>query len=348
MSTNSVNVAIVGATGVVGREMLEILEERNFPYSNLRLLASAKSAGQVVETQNGEYVIEELTENSFKEVDIALFSAGASVSEKYGPIARSTGCIVIDNSSFFRMNEEIPLIVPEVNSRVLREYIQNLKEGEGAIIANPNCSTIQLAVVLNPLHKKIGLKRVVVSTYQSVSGAGKQGLDELWDQTLAIFNQTDLTVAKFSKQIAFNVIPHCDVFLDSGYTKEEVKVIKETRKILDIPNLKITATAVRVPVFSCHSESVNVELQSALSADECRSLLQASPGIIVLDNPSQSEYPHAIDLSGTDATYVGRIREDESVDNGLNFWVVADNLRKGAALNAVQIAEIVLSTQQPH
>ncbi len=348
MSTNSVNVAIVGATGVVGREMLEILEERNFPYSNLRLLASSRSAGQVVETQNGEYVIEELNEDSFKEVDIALFSAGGSVSEKFAPIARDAGCIVIDNSSFFRMHEEIPLIVPEVNSRVLREYIQNLSEGQGAIIANPNCSTVQLAVVLNPLQKKVGLKRVVVSTYQSVSGAGKEGLDELWDQTLAIFNQSDIKVNKFSKQIAFNVIPHCDVFLDNGYTKEEIKVILETRKILEVPDLKITATAVRVPVFSCHSEAVNIEFNSPLNADDCRTLLQSSPGIIVLDNPSQGEYPHALDLSGTDATYVGRIREDESVENGLNLWIVADNLRKGAALNAVQIAEIVLSTQQPH
>lgn len=348
MDTNSVNIAVVGATGVVGREMMEILEERNFPYSNLKLLASAKSAGQVVETDKGEHTIEELTEDSFKDVDIALFSAGASVSEKYGPIARDSGCIVIDNSSFFRMHEDIPLIVPEVNSRVLREHLQGLKKGQGAIIANPNCSTIQLAVVLHPLQKQAGLKRVVVSTYQSVSGAGKQGLDELWDQTLAIFNQGELTIEKFSKQIAFNVIPHCDLFMDDGYTKEEVKVIKESRKILELPDLKITATAVRVPVFSCHSEAVNIEFDRPLSADECRSVLQASPGIVVLDDPSKAEYPHAIDLSGTDATYVGRIREDASVPYGVNLWVVADNLRKGAALNAIQIAEIILSTQQPH
>jgi aspartate-semialdehyde dehydrogenase len=348
MTESGVRVAIVGATGVVGREMIEVLEERQFPYSSLKLLASERSAGQVVELNDGELTIEEVKEDSFNDVDIALFSAGAKVSEIYCPIAAKSGAIVIDNSSFFRLHENVPLIVPEVNSRILRETVQNLKEGEGTIIANPNCSTIQLVVVLKPLLESVGINRVVVSTYQSVSGAGKQGIDELWDQSLSIFNQAETKVEKFSKQIAFNVIPHCDLFLDNGYTKEEMKVISESRKILNNKDLKITVTAVRVPVFSCHSESVNIEFAKAFSAQEVRDLLSKSAGIVVLDDPTQGIYPTAIDLAGTDATYVGRIREDESVTSGVNLWIVADNLRKGAALNAVQIAELVLSTQRPH
>lgn len=348
MDQREVSVAIVGATGVVGREMLEVLEERQFPYSELKLLASERSAGETVELGDKEYVVEQISEESFEGVDIALFSAGAKVSETFGPVARDKGAIVIDNSSFFRMDPKVPLIVPEVNNRFLREHLQGLSPKQGTIIANPNCSTIQLVVVLSPLSKAAGLKRVVVSTYQSVSGAGKQGMDELWDQTLALFNQEELKVEKFSKQIAFNVIPHCDLFLENGYTKEEMKVIQESRKILALPELKITATAARVPVFSCHSESVNIEFDKPLSVEEVRSVLRDSLGIVVLDDPTRGEYPNAAELAGTDATYVGRIREDSSVSNGINLWIVADNLRKGAALNAVQIAEIVLSAQRPH
>ncbi len=343
-----ITLAIVGATGVVGREMIEVIEERQFPYSELRLLASQRSAGEIIEVGEKEYAVEEVTEASFDGIDIALFSAGAKVSEKFAPIAKSKGAVVIDNSSFFRMHEEIPLIVPEVNTRLLREHLHNLGSRDGTIIANPNCSTIQLAVVLNPLHKAAGIERVVVSTYQSVSGAGKKGMDELWDQSLAVFNQEEVKVEKFSKQIAFNVLPHCDLFMDNGYTREEMKVINESRKILDIPDLKITATAARVPVFSCHSESVNITFKNPLSAAQAREVLQTSPGLVVLDNVFPIEYPSAAELAGTDATFVGRVREDESVTNGLNLWIVADNLRKGAALNAVQIAEIVLGSMRPH
>lgn len=348
MDHREVSVAIVGATGVVGREMIEVLEERQFPYSALTLLASERSAGEVIELGDKEFTVQAIGPDSFKGIDIALFSAGAKVSEQYGPIAKESGAIVIDNSSFFRMHPDVPLVVPEVNNRHLREHLQKLGTKEGTIIANPNCSTIQLVVVLKPLFNAVGIKRVVISTYQSVSGAGKQGMDELWDQTLAVFNQEELKIEKFSKQIAFNVLPHCDLFLENGYTKEEMKLVNESRKILGDDKLKITATSVRVPVFSCHSESVNVELEKPLSVEEARTLFQSSPGIVVLDDPTAGEYPNAAELAGTDATYVGRIRLDESVTNGLNLWIVADNLRKGAALNAVQIAEIVLSSQRPH
>ncbi|HMO19072.1 MAG TPA: aspartate-semialdehyde dehydrogenase [Oligoflexia bacterium] len=348
MDQREVSVAVVGATGVVGREMLEVLEERQFPYSQLKVLASSRSVGESVDFADKECIVEELSADSFDNVDIALFSAGAKVSETFGPVARDKGVIVIDNSSYFRMHDDVPLVVPEVNNRVLREHLQGLSPRQGTIIANPNCSTIQLAVVLSPLDRKFGLKRVVVSTYQSVSGAGKQGMDELWDQSLALFNQEEIKIEKFSKQIAFNVLPHCDLFLENGYTKEEMKVILESRKILKKKDLKITATSVRVPVFSCHSESVNIEFENPCSAENVRSVLRESQGIVVLDDPTRGEYPNAAELAGTDATYVGRIREDDSVASGVNLWIVADNLRKGAALNAVQIAEIVLSSQRPH
>lgn len=347
-SKNGINLAVIGASGVVGREMIEVIEERQFPYSELKLLASSRSAGEKVEVGDAEYTIEEISEDSFNDVDIALFSAGAKVSETFAPIAKEKGVIVIDNSSYFRMHKDIPLIVPEVNSRFLREHLQSIGENSGTIIANPNCSTIQLAVVLNPLNKEAEIERVVVSTYQSVSGAGKQGMDELWDQSLAVFNQEELKIEKFSKQIAFNVLPHCDLFMDNGYTREEMKVINETRKILSMPELKITATAARVPVFSCHSESVNISFKKPITAARAREVLESSPGIVVLDTIYPIEYPSAAELAGTDATYVGRIREDESLAHGLNLWIVADNLRKGAALNAVQIAEIVLASKRPH
>lgn len=348
MIESGVNIAVVGATGVVGREIIEILEERQFPYSSLKVIASESSAGQVIELNDRELVIEAPTADSFKDIDIAFFSAGAKISEEYVPIAAKSGAIVIDNSSYFRLNKEVPLIVPEVNSRILREHLQELSENEGTIIANPNCSTIQLVVTLKPLIETAGLKRVVVSTYQAVSGAGRQGMDELWDQSLSIFNQSETKIEKFSKQIAFNVIPHCDLFMDNGYTREEVKVVNESRKILDLKDLKITVTAVRVPVFSCHSESVNIEFEKSFSAEKVREVLSKAPGLVVLDDPTEGVYPTAVDLAGTDATYVGRIREDDSVPHGVNLWIVADNLRKGAALNAVQIAELVLSIQRPH
>lgn len=345
---NDLCIAVVGATGAVGREMIDILESRGLPLDNIRLLASARSAGSVLDVGGIEVKVEELTADSFNGVDIALFSAGGSVSKEFGPIAAKAGAIVIDNSSAFRMDENIPLTVPEVNGQQLRERLRSLSEDQGLIIANPNCSTIQLVVVLKPLMDAVGLERVVVSTYQSVSGAGQQGMDELWDQCLSIFKQDEeLKQQKFPHQIAFNCIPHIDEFLDNGYTKEEVKVIKESRKILNNPDLRITCTAVRIPVFFSHSESVNIETTKPLSPAEAREILRSSPGVIVSDSPEEKVYPLAINAAGEDATFVGRIRADESLTNGLNMWVVADNVRKGAALNAVQIAEIVIAERFP-
>lgn len=342
------NVAVVGATGAVGREMVQVLQDRQFPVASLKPLASARSVGEEMMFGDDLVKVEELKENSFEGIDVALFSAGGSISQKFGPIAAEAGAVVIDNSSAFRMDTAIPLVVPEVNGKELRAFLKGLPEGKGAIIANPNCSTIQLVVALKPIQDRAGIRRVVVSTYQSVSGAGKAGMDELWNQTLGIFNQSEIEPKKFAHQIAFNCLPQIDVFTDSGYTKEEVKVINETRKIMGLPDLKITCTAVRVPVFSCHSESVNVQTEQPLSAVDCRKLLAESPGIVVMDDPNESHYPLPASLAGTDATYVGRIREDESCENGLNMWVVADNLRKGAALNAVQIAEIVFELRHSH
>ncbi len=341
MSNQDPTVAVVGATGAVGREMLNVLVERNFPVGKIRALASKRSAGDEVEFGSKNVKVEELTAESFDGVDIALFSAGGDISKEFAPHAVEAGAIVIDNSSAFRMETSVPLIVHEVNADVLRAHLSSLGTFEGSIIANPNCSTIQLVVVLKPIHERAGLRRVIVSTYQSVSGAGKQGMDELWEQTVSIVKQEDPEVKKFAHRIAFNCLPHCDVFLENGYTKEEMKVLHESRKILGVPDLRLTCTAVRVPVFSCHSEAVNVETESPLSAEDAKMLLGESPGIVLQDDPENNTYPLAAELIGTDATYVGRIREDESIENGLNMWIVADNLRKGAALNAVQIAEIV-------
>ncbi len=337
-------IAVVGATGAVGREMVSILHERQVPCRDLKLLASERSAGEIIEFGSASLTVEELTESSFKGVDIALFSAGGSCSEKFGPIAAEAGTMVIDNSSFFRMDERVPLIVPEVNAKSLEAYLS--EHPRGGIIANPNCSTIQLVVALKPLSDAAGLKRLIVSTYQSVSGAGRTGMDELWNQTLAVYNQGEIVSETFSHQIAFNCIPHCDVFLENGYTKEEMKVVHETRKILDLPDLPVTCTAVRVPVFLSHGESVNIETEKHLSADEAKDILRSSPGVVVADEPSENLYPMAKTVAGTDATFVGRIREDESIENGLNMWVVADNLRKGAALNAVQIAELLVTARK--
>lgn len=333
--------AIVGATGAVGREMLSVLLERGLPVEDIRLLASSRTAGELIEVGEETVTVEELRADSFEGIDIALFSAGGSVSKEFAPIAAKAGAIVIDNSSAWRMEKDIPLVVPEVNSVLLRKCLKD-KKNEGLIIANPNCSTIQLVVVLKPILDAVGLKRVVVSTYQSVSGAGQKGMDELWDQSISLFNQEEVVMEKFPHQIAFNCIPQIDEFTSNGYTKEEMKVVNESRKILGAPELKITATAVRVPVFYSHSESVNVETEKPLSSAQARALLEGSPGILIVDSPADKSYPHPLEVAGTDATYVGRIRQDESVENGLNMWIVADNVRKGAALNAVQIAEIVI------
>lgn len=327
---------IVGATGLVGSEMLAVLEQLNVANSGVRLFASENSAGEVYGFNDSELVVETLRETSFEGIDIALFATSASLSEKFVPIAAEAGAVCIDNSSHFRMKPDIPLVVPEVNRRLLKDGAK--------VIANPNCSTIQLVPILNLIEKAAGIKRVVVSTYQSVSGAGKDALDELWAQTLAIFNQREIPIEAFQHQIAFNCLPQIDVILDNGYTKEEFKIINESRKILGLPNLNITATAVRVPVFHGHGESVNVETEKELSPQELVELLQTAEGIEVY--PNNAEYPMQLQVAGTDTVHVGRIRRDESVAHGLDMWIVADNIRKGAALNAVQIAQELMSLPQ--
>ena len=336
MKKEKYNVAIVGATGAVGEQMREVLDERQFPVGELRLLASERSVGQFLPFQSRQVPVEVLKADSFNGIDIGLFSAGGSVSTEFAPLAVAAGAVVVDNTSVFRMEPDIPLVVPEVNAKEIVNYKTR------GIIANPNCSTIQLVVALKPLHDAARIKRVVVSTYQSVSGAGRKAMEELSQQVAALFNGKEIEKAKFPHQIAFNCIPHIDVFMEGGYTKEEWKMIEETRRILGEPNLAVTATTVRVPVFCSHSESVNVETYVKLSANEARRILREAPGVIVADEPENNVYPMAIDAAGKDATYVGRIREDRSVANGLNLWVVSDNLRKGAALNAVQIAEILI------
>ena len=336
MKKEKYNVAVVGATGAVGEQMREVLEERQFPVGELRLLASERSAGQVLPFQGRHLRVHVLNEDSFKDIDIGLFSAGGNVSAKFAPLAVQAGAVVVDNTAVFRMEPDIPLVVPEVNAKEIANYKNR------GIVANPNCSTIQMVVALKPIHDAARIKRVVVSTYQSVSGAGRQAMEELSQQVAALFNGHELKKEKFPHQIAFNCIPHIDVFMDGGYTKEEWKMIEETRKILGEPSLPVTATTVRVPVFCSHSESVNVETVVKLSAAETKRILREAPGVIVVDEPAGNLYPTAIDATGKDATYVGRIREDDSIANGLNLWIVADNLRKGAALNAVQIAEILI------
>jgi aspartate-semialdehyde dehydrogenase len=336
MTKQKYNVAVVGATGAVGEQIREVLEERQFPVGDLRLLASERSAGQFLPFQGRQLRVAVLDENSFEGVDIGLFSAGGNVSARFAPRAVAAGAVVVDNTSFFRMEPDVPLVVPEVNSDEIGRYKNR------GIIANPNCSTIQMVVALKPLHDAARIKRVVVSTYQSVSGAGRLAMEELSQQVAALFNGREIKKEKFPHQIAFNCIPHIDVFLENGYTKEEWKLIQETRKILGEPDLPVTATTVRVPVFLSHSESVNIETRVKLSAAEAKQILREAPGVIVADEPENNIYPMAIEAAGRDAIYVGRIRNDESVANGLNLWVVSDNLRKGAALNAVQIAEILV------
>ena len=336
MKKERYNVAVVGATGAVGEEMRTVLEERLFPVAELRLLASERSAGQLLEFRDERIRVGVLGEASFENIDIGLFSAGGSVSDKFAPLAVAAGAVVVDNTARFRMEPDIPLVVPEVNAQEIAQYKRR------GIIANPNCSTIQMVVALKPIHEAARIKRVVVSTYQSVSGAGRMAMEELSQQAVALFNGKELIKERFPYQIAFNCIPHIDAFVEGGYTKEEVKMVNETRKILGEPSLRITATAVRVPVFCGHSESVNIETEKKLTAEDVKAILRAAPGVLLCDEPENNVYPMAIDAVGGDATLVGRIREDDSVPNGINLWIVADNLRKGAALNAVQIAEILI------
>ncbi|MSP44080.1 MAG: aspartate-semialdehyde dehydrogenase [Alphaproteobacteria bacterium] len=329
-------VAVVGATGMVGREMLNILAERAFPADEIVPLASRRSIGK--EVSYGARTLKTLAlENfDFRGTHIALFSAGASVSAEWAPRAVAAGAVVIDNSSHFRMHADVPLIVPEVNAAAISGYTKR------GIIANPNCSTAQLVVALKPLHDVARIKRVVVATYQSVSGAGNQGADELFHQTRAVFVSDPIEKKKFTKQIAFNLIPHIDVFMEDGYTKEEWKMMAETKKMLD-PSIKLSATCVRVPVFVGHSEAVNIEFERPISPDEARDILREAPGCLVIDKHEDGGYITPVECVGEYATYISRIREDSTVENGLNMWVVSDNLRKGAALNAVQIAEILIA-----
>ncbi|MCC6543560.1 MAG: aspartate-semialdehyde dehydrogenase [Nitrospirae bacterium] len=326
-------VAVVGATGAVGKEMIQVLEERNFPVRTLRLFASERSAGETLTFLNRELTVELLQENIFNDIDIALFSAGEQISLQFAPVAARAGVVVIDNSSAFRMNPDVPLVVPEVNPAAVMRH--------KGIIANPNCSTIQMVVALKPLHDKARIKRIVVTTFQSVSGKGKEAMDELFEQTKSLLSFQEIKAEVFPHQIAFNCLPHIDSFLDNGYTKEEMKMVNETRKIFEDDSIRITATTVRVPVYVGHSESVNIETEEHISANEARAILSEASGVIVYDDPKRNIYPLPVDSAGRDEVFVGRIREDESVPNGLNLWVVADNLRKGAATNAVQIAEIL-------
>ncbi|MEO5367655.1 MAG: aspartate-semialdehyde dehydrogenase [Magnetococcus sp. WYHC-3] len=329
-------VAVVGATGNVGREMVRILEERNFPVSDIHLLASQRSAGSVMSFRGRDVVVKNLEEFDFSQVRIGLFSPGAKVSAVHAPRAAAAGCVVIDNTSFFRMDPAIPLVVPEVNPHdIARHKVRG-------IIANPNCSTIQMVVALKPLHDAARIKRVVVSTYQAVSGAGKDAMDELFEQTRGIYTGHAVAPKKFLKDIAFNVIPHIDVFLENGYTKEEMKMVKETNKIMGDDSIRVTATTVRVPVMNGHSESVNIETERKLTVAQVRDLLSRAPGVTVVDDPKGPTYCTPKECSGQDATFVSRIREDETIPCGINMWVVSDNLRKGAALNAVQIAEVLI------
>ena len=328
----SIKIAVVGATGNVGREILNILDERMFPCDEVVALASRKSMGRELSYGDKTLKVKNLETYDFSDIDIALFSAGSKISEKWGPIAASAGAIVIDNSSFWRYHDDVPLIVPEVNPDDIKYYKNR------GIIANPNCSTSQLVVVLKPLHDFAKITRVVVSTYQSVSGAGNAAMEELFNQTKGIFVNQAAEPENFTRQIAFNVIPHIDIFHDDGFTKEEWKMLSETKKIID-KSIKLTATCVRVPVFVGHSEAVNIEFEKSISPEKARAILRDSPGVMLVDDPEDEKYVTPIECVGDYATFVSRVREDISVKNGLAMWVVSDNLRKGAALNAVQIAE---------
>lgn len=335
--SKDVSVAVVGATGVVGREVLDILEERGFPVGSLRLMASGRSAGQKIAFLGREIEVENLATADFEGVDLVLSSSGASVSMEFAPRAVSAGAVVIDKSSAYRMVPDVPLVVPEVNPSAVKAH--------KGIISSPNCSTIPLVVVLAPLHREFGIKRVVVSTYQAVSGAGRKGGDELVGQYVAALARRPMEIDVFPHQMAFNVLPHVERFekADGGYSTEEVKVREESRKIMGLPGLRLSATCVRVPVLNSHSESVNIEFEREVTADAVREILSNSAGVEIVDNPGEAEYPMPLDATGRDSVLVGRIRRDESVDHGIALWLSADNLRKGAALNAVQIAELLFA-----
>ncbi len=324
-------VAVVGATGAVGNEMVSVLEERNFPVEKLKLFASERSEGKTLDFHGKPVKVEILSDRVFNGIDIALFSAGGDRSKEFAPIAAKAGCVVVDNSNAWRMDPEVPLVVPEVNAHDI--------EWHKGIIANPNCSTIQMVVVLKPIHDAAKIKRVVVTTFQSVSGTGKKAMDELLHQTKDVLNFQETKPVVYPHQIAFNCLPHIDIFMDDGYTKEEIKMVNETKKILGDDKVNVTATTVRVPVFRGHSESINIETGKKLSANEVRAILSSAPGIIVYDVPEKNVYPLPTLTVCKDEVYVGRVREDKTVNNGINLWIAADNLRKGAALNAVQIAE---------
>ena len=328
------NIAVLGATGAVGKTMLKVLEERSFPVGEIRLLASEKSAGKEIEFMGINYKVEPVSPEAFEGIDIALFSAGGSRSKQWAPVAVEKGAVVIDNSSAFRMDEDVPLVVPEVNP-------EDVKWHKG-IIANPNCSTIQMVVALNPIHKEKKIKRVIVSTYQAVSGAGATAIKDLEEETKAYFEGKYYYPEALPNHIAFNVIPHIDVFLDNDYTKEEMKMFHETRKIMHAPDINVSATCARVPVFYGHSEAVVIETEKPITPDEAREILKNAPGVILEDDPKNNVYPMPIEVAGKDEVFVGRIRKDLAFENGLSMWVVADNLRKGAATNAVQIAELLI------
>lgn len=330
------DVCILGATGAVGEAMLSILEQRKFPVRNLYPLASSRSAGSKVTFNGKEITVLDVEQFDFSQAQIGLFSAGGSVSEKYAPIAAAAGCVVIDNTAHFRYDRDIPLVVPEVNPHAIAQYKNR------GIIANPNCSTIQMLVALKPIKDAVGISRINVATYQAVSGTGKEAIDELAGQTRALFNSQDAVAEVYPKRIAFNVLPHIDVFLENGYTKEEMKMVWETQKIMEDDSILVNPTAVRVPVFYGHSEAVHIETKKKITADEARALLEKAPGVQVMDERKPGGYPTPVDAAGTDPTYVGRIREDVSHPLGLDLWVVSDNVRKGAALNSVQIAEILI------
>ena len=330
------HVAVAGATGAVGNEMLRILEEQEFPVASLKLLASSRSAGKTLDFRGESLHVEELRDDSFEGVDIALFSAGAAASRQFAPAAAESGCVVIDNSSGWRMDPEVPLVVPEVNPHAVADYRRK------GIIANPNCSTIQMVVVLKPIYDAAGIERVVVSTYQAVSGTGKNAMEELTEQTKNLLTFQEVTAEVYPHRIAFNCFPHIGSFLENGYTEEEMKMVHETHKIMEDPNIRVSATTVRIPVFYGHSEAVNIQTERKLSAKEARVLLFQAPGVRVMDNPDEQIYPMPSEAAGINDTLVGRIREDISIENGLDLWIVADNIRKGAALNTVQIAELLI------
>jgi aspartate-semialdehyde dehydrogenase len=335
--TKKFDVAVVGATGAVGEAMLEILHQRNFPVGKVYAVASARSAGSTVNFGNKALIVEDLAEFDFSKVQVGLFSPGASVSKEYAPKAAAAGCVVVDNTSEFRYQDDIPLVVPEVNPEAIADYKNH------GIIANPNCSTIQMMVALKPIYDAVGIERINVCTYQAVSGTGKPAMDELAKQTAALLNGRPVETDVYPKQIAFNVLPHIDVFQDNGYTKEEMKMVWETKKIMGDDSILVNPTAVRVPVFYGHSEAIHIETKSKITAEQAKKLLSESQGIVVVDEHKDGGYPTAVsDASGNDPVYVGRIREDISHERGLNLWVVADNVRKGAALNSVQIAEVLV------